>query len=308
MSDGIAHIKTCLFVLIGIILCIRLHGQQTISYDITTATDYKKVFLFNTLLASDSAKLKNKAGRTLPDENVYALEFSHIINTEFILFETNGSALVIDTGGNFFMRNLENFDAKPIPLHINIDTLGLGIENLIIECSNRDLENLVVYVVPYSKYRLANTEPAVNTKLSFRLEEIIYGAKGKVPPRLIDLWREQIKFDPENRKVLYDFKVIVPKDMLKRGTVSLMIYDLSYQVVAIFPELKNPINTITRDNIITNTYVYKIFINGDEEVKKGLIHFLSPEDEEKKQKALEELQNPPTPQENSPEKSTEKPE
>lgn len=308
MSDGIAHIKICLFVLIGTIFCTRLHGQQTISYDITTATDFKKVFLFNTQLPADSAKLKNKAGRPLPDDNVYALEFSHIINTEFILFEADGSALIIDTGGNFLMRNLENFDAKPIPLHINIDTLGLGRKNLIIECSNRDLENLVVYAVPYSKYRLANAEPAVNTKLSFRLEEIIYGAKGKIPPRLIDLWREQIKFDPENRKILYDFKVILPKDMLKRGTVSLMIYDLTYQVVAIFPELKKPINTIKRDNIITNTYVYKIFINGDEEVKKGLIHFLSPEDEEKKQKALEEQQTPPAPQEGSPEKSAEKPE
>ena len=235
MSDGIAHIKTFLLVLVGIILCTRLHGQQTIAYDVTTATDYKKVFLFNTLLATDSAKLKNKAGRPLSDDNVYALEFSHIINTEFILFETDGSALVIDTGGNFLLRNMENFDAKPIPLHINIDTLGLGKKNLIIECSNRDLENLVLYVVPYSKYRLANIEPAVTTKLTFRLEEIIYGAKGKVPPRLIDLWREQIKFDPENRKIMYEFKVILPKDMLKRGTVSLMIYDLTYQVVAIFP-------------------------------------------------------------------------
>lgn len=302
MSDGIAHIKTFLLVLVGIILCTRLHGQQTIAYDVTTATDYKKVFLFNTLLATDSAKLKNKAGRPLSDDNVYALEFSHIINTEFILFETDGSALVIDTGGNFLLRNMENFDAKPIPLHINIDTLGLGKKNLIIECSNRDLENLVVYVVPYSKYRLANIEPAVTTKLTFRLEEIIYGAKGKVPPRLIDLWREQIKFDPENRKIMYEFKLILPKDMLKRGTVSLMIYDLTYQVVAIFPELKLPVNNIKRDNIITNTYVYKIFINGDEEVKKGLIHFLSPEDEEKKQKALEEQQNQSAPQENSPEK------
>lgn len=283
-----------------LLFCFALKAQQTIAFDITTTTDFKKAFLFNTTRLADSTKLLNKAGKKLPDDWVYALEFPHIINNEIILFEADGSALLIDSGGNFMMRDMEKVDAKAIPLHINIDTLGLGKKDLMIECSNRDLENLVIYVQPFSQYKVAGSEPTVKSKFTFRLEEIIYGAKGKIPPRLIDLWREQVKIEPENRKVLYEFSVIVPKDMLKRGTVSLMIYDLSYQVVAIFPELKKTVNVIKRDNIITNTYVYKIFINGDEEVKKGLIHFLSPEDEEKKQKELEEQQNPPA--------ETEKPE
>jgi hypothetical protein len=288
--DGfLNHIKT--FVITAMIL-LQGHSafaQQTIAFDISTQNDNKRVFLFNTRQQVDSVHLKNKAGKNLPADNVFPADYPHKYAPEIILFEADGSVLYIDTGGNFYMRDVENFEAKPISLKINIDTLGLGKKNLMIECSNRDLENLEVFVVPFDKYRVASTTPQVTTKINFRLEEIIYGAKGKTPPRLLDLWKEQIQFNPADRKILYDYQLILPFDMVKRGKVTLIVYDLSYQVVAIYPDMTKTVNTITRDNIISATYVYKIFMNGKEEVKKGLIHYLSPEDEQKKQ----ELLNPP---------------
>jgi hypothetical protein len=286
------HIK--IFVITAMILQGHsAFAQKTIAFDISTQNDNKRVFLFNTRLKTDSVHLKNKAGKNLPADNVFPADYPHKYAPEIILFEADGSVLFIDTGGNFYMRDVENIDAKPISLKINIDTLGLGKKNLVIECSNRDLENLEVFVVPFDKYRVASAMPQVTTKLSFRLEEIIYGAKGKTPPRLLDLWKDQIQFNPEDRKILYDFQLILPIDMVKRGKTTLIIYDLSYQVVAIYPDLTKTVNVITRDNIISATYVYKIFMNGKEEVKKGLIHYLSPEDEQKKQ----ELLNPPPPPE-----------
>lgn len=296
MSNFTGHIKYCLLILvIGVLQSVAVQAQNTIAYDISTSTDYKRVFLFNTQLRADSAPIFNKAGRKLSEEEAFAMDNPHADYRFVTLFESDGSALLLDTGGNLFLQNVEDFEAKPKPLHINIDTLGVKTENVIIETSSNDLENLKLFVIPYSKYKVSNGEPAVKTQMSLRLEEIIYGAKGKVPPRLLDMWREQIKFIPENRKILYDFTLVLPESMVYReGTITMMIYDLSYQVVAIFPDLQKAVNVIRRDNILTNTYVYKIFFN-EEEVKKGLIHFLSPEDEKKKQEELNQ-QNKPKPE------------
>lgn len=293
MHGFLNHIKKVILQAVCLLQIFAANAQQTISFDITTASDNKRIFLFNTQLPGDSVVFKNKQGKKLPAESVIPSEFSHLLAPEIILFESDGSMLYIDSGGNFFIRDVENPDAKPVSLKTNLDTLKLGKKNLVIECSSRDLENLEVFVVPFEKYAVSNAVPQVNTKLTFRLEDIIYGAKGVTPPRLLDLWKEQITFDPADRKVMYDYKLILPKEMVKRGKVTLIIYDLSYQVVAIYPDLVKPVNVIKRDNIISATYVYKVFMNGKEEVKKGLIHYLSPEDEQKKlddQKKQEEEQ------------------
>lgn len=281
MNDKHKYQKYFTVVLIFLIH-LSTNAQKSIVYDIATSIDNKQLLLFNTTFALDSALIKRKNGRALTVDEAYATEFYHSDIRFFTLFEADGSALLIDTGGNLFTQDIENFDAKPKALHINIDTLGIGKKNIIIEASSVDLENLKVFVIPYSKYIYKEGEPSARTQLSLKLEEIIYGAKNKVPPRLLDLWKEQVGFEPANRKVLYNFSVLLPASMANReGEKILMLYDLSNQVVAIFPDLDKTQNTLRRENIISKTYIYKLYFN-DEEVKKGLIHFLSPEDEEKK--------------------------
>lgn len=282
MNGFLSHIKILLIVIPGLFSFITAHGQHSLTIDISPPGSYKRVLMFNTRLRADSLKLQNATGKQIPKDYVFAAPLFHKNTPEFSLYETGGSALVMDTGGNLYMRDLENPDAKPIPLKMNIDTVGLGKKDIMIECSDRDPLNLVIYVFPASQYKVTDLEPKVTTKITIRLEELIYGAKGKVPPRLLDLWKDQVRIDPDNRRVLYDFTLILPKDMVKRGEVTLMIYDLSNQVVAIYPNLKKTENVIKRDNIMTNTYIYKVYLNGTEEVKKGLIHYLSPENEEKK--------------------------
>lgn len=287
-------------LLLGIVLSFSTKAQKTIVYDIATETESKLVFLFNTSLQLDSAPIFNKKKRALTADEAYQTEYYHNDSRFIPLFEADGSALLIDTGGYLFTRDNDNFEAKPKPLNINIDTLGAGKKNLIIEVSSRDLENLKIFVIPYTKYYLSSGDPNVKSQLSLKLEEIIYGAKNKVPPRLLDLWKEQVSFVPADRKVLYNFSVVLPPSMAHReGNKILMIYDLSHQVVAIFPDLNKTENILYRENIISKTYIYKLYFN-EEEVKKGFIHFLSPEDEEKKRL---ELENPkPNPdQESEPE-------
>lgn len=280
---------------LGIAVSISAYAQKTIVYDVATDTENKLVILFNTSLQLDSAPIFNKRKKALTDDEAFKTEYYHI-DTRFItLFETDGSALLIDTGGNFFIQDIDSFEAKPKPLRINVDTIGAGKKNIIIEASSRDLENLKVFVIPYDKYYLSSGEPTVKTQLSFKLEEIIYGAKNKVPPRLLDLWHEKVSFVPANRKVLYNFSVVIPPSMANReGKKILMVYDLSNQVVAIFPDLNKEVNVLRRENIISKTYIYKLYFN-DEEVKKGLIHFLSPEDEEKKRLESQEQETKPEP-------------
>lgn len=271
-----------LFIVLGMLQSTAVVAQNTIVYDIATDSESKQIFLFNTTLKSDSAPIFNKANKQLTEYDAYVSDNFHIDIRFFTLFEADGSALLIDTGGNFFTLDNENIEAKPKPLYINIDTLGAGKKNIVIETSSNDLENLKVFVIPYAKYRLAAGEPKVKTQMSFRIEEIIYGAKNKVPPRLLDIWKEEVSFVPENRKVLYNFSVILPQSMVNRsGERTLMVYDLANQVVAIYPHLNKKNNVLYRENIMTKTYIYKLYFN-DEEVKKGFLHFLSPEDEQKK--------------------------
>lgn len=257
-------------------------GQTSFAIDIAPPGSYKRIVLFNTKIKPDSLKLLNANGKPLPKQYIATTELPHIEHPEFVLFEEDGSALIIDTGGNLFMRNTENEKALPISLKTNIDSLGLGLKNLIIECSTRDMENLVIYVCPAAKFKVQSTEPTITTKFVFKLDDILYGAKGKVSPKMVAAWQNQVQINPEDRKVMYDYKLILPRDMIKRGQVTLMIYDLSHQVVAIYPDLKKTENIIKRDNIMTNTYIYRVFFNGETEVKKGLIHYLSPENEKKK--------------------------
>lgn len=281
-------------LLLSITITLNLKAQKTIVYDIATNTENKKVLLFNTSLQLDSAPIFTKSKRVLTEDEAYKTEFYHADTRFFTLFEADGSALLIDTGGGLFLQDIDNFDAKPKSIYLNIDTLGAGKKNIVIEVSNQDLENLKIFVTPYTQYYLSSGEPKVKTQIALKLEEIIYGAKNKVPPRLLDLWNEKVTFDPANRKVLYNFKVLLPPSMVQReGKRTLMVYDLSHQVVAIFPNLDKEINILTRDNIITKTYIYKLYFN-DEEVKKGFLHFLSPEDEQKKNEA----ENTPPAQQN----------
>ncbi len=273
-------------LLVAIVLfCFESKAQKTIAFDIATSTDSKQILLFNTSLHLDSAPIYTTKKRKLSVDEAYASEYYHNEIQFFQLFEADGSALLIDTGGYLYLQDNENIEAKPKPLYINIDTLGLGRKNLIIETSSKDLENLKLFVIPYAKYTFKGGEPNVKSQLSLRLEEIIYGAKNKVPPRLLDLWNEQVKFIPENRKILYNFSIILPPSMVyRKGEKTLMVYDLANQVVAIFPNLDKDVNVLRRENIMTKTYIYKLYFN-EEEVKKGFLHFLSPEDEQKKKEA-----------------------
>lgn len=289
------HINYPLLLLVSLLQCVALNAQRTISFDITTDYDSKQVLLFNTNLYADSAPLVNKAKRKLTEDEAFASEYSHSDMRFFTLFEADGSALLIDTGGYFYIIDNDNVNAKEKPLYINIDTIGAGKKNIIIEASSRDLVNLKIFVTPYANYRVSDAEPKVRTQLSLKLEEIIYGAKNKVPPRLLDMWNEQVSFTPTNRKILYNFSVILPSSMANReGKKTLMVYDLANQVVAIFPDLNKEINTLRRENIMTKTYIYKLYFN-EEEVKKGFLHFLSPEDEQKKKEA-ENTHSPPEPE------------
>lgn len=286
--NGIIIYSKILFFLLAICLQGIAIGQTSFAIDISPPGSYKRVVLFNTKTKTDSIKLLNTNGKPLPKQYVVAIPMHHVEYPEITLFEEEGSALVIDTGGNLLMRNMENDKALPVPLKINIDSLGLGVKNLVIECCTSDMENLVLYVSPASQYKVQSTEPTLKTKFVFKLDEILYGAKGKASPKMVAAWQSQIQINPEDRKVLYDYKLLLPKDMIKRGQVTLMIYDMSHQVVAIYPDLKKTENIIKRDNIMTNTYIYRVFFNGEVEIKKGLIHYLSPENEKKK---LEEQSN-----------------
>lgn len=282
---SIKKYKSYAAIVLSLLLCFTAQGQKTIVFDIATETENKLILLFNTSLQLDSTPIFNHKKRALTEDEAYKTEFYHSDTRFFTLFEADGSALLIDTGGNLFTQDIDNFEAKPKPLYINIDTLGSGKKNLILETSSKDLENLKIFVIPYTKYYLSNGDPKVQTQLSLKLEEIIYGAKNKVPPRLLDAWKEQVSFIPENRKILYNFSIILPPSMANRkGKKTLMVYDLANQVVAIFPHLDKTNNILLRENIITKTYIYKLYFN-EEEVKKGFLHFLSPEDEKKKNEA-----------------------
>ncbi|HYG15959.1 MAG TPA: hypothetical protein VEC12_09420 [Bacteroidia bacterium] len=282
MGLFLTHIKILAIAILAMLQPVPSAGQQTIAFDINTPNTYKRLFLFNTQLPADSVELKNTAGKSLPSEYITPMEYAHVYAPEIILFEAEGSLFCIDTAGNFYLRDTEKPDSKPVSLGICIDTLNLGMKDIILECSEKDMENLVVYAVPLSKYKVAGTEPQVSTKLTFNIEEIVYTAKGKVPPTLLASWKDKITFDPENRKVMYEFKINMPRDMVRRGSVTLIIYDLSNQVVAIYPDIKKTTTALKRENIMSATYIYKVFFNGDEEVKKGLIHFMSPDEDERK--------------------------
>jgi len=288
-------------IVISLIHCVAINAQRTIIYDVATAFTSKQVLLFNTNLYADSTPLINKAGKKLTEDEAIASEYEHSEMRFFTLFEADGSALLIDTGGYFYSIDNDDINAKAKPLHINIDTIGAGKKNIIIETSSQDLVHLKIFVIPYVNYKLSGGNPKVKTQLSLKLEEVIYGAKNKVPPRLLDEWNEQVGFIPENRKILYSFSVIFPPSMANRkGKKTLMVYDLSRQVVAIFSNLDKPKNTLHRENIMSKTYIYKLYFN-DEEVKSGLLHFLSPEDEGKRKEA-ENAPPPTTEPENQEEK------
>lgn len=277
------HIKILAIATLAMLQPVPSPGQQTIAFDINTPNTYKRLFLFNTQLIADSVELKNTSGKRLPAEYITPMEYVHAYAPEIILFEAGGSIFYIDTAGDFYLRDSERPDNKPVSMGFNVDTFNLGNKDIIFECVEKDAgENLVVYAIPLSKYKVAATEPQVSTKLTFNIEEIIYTAKGKVPPRLLAKWKDEISFNPENRKIMYEFSVNMPRDMVRRGNVTLMIYDLSNQVVAIYPNIKKPVTLLKRENIMSATYIYKVFFNGDEEVKKGLIHFMTPDEEERK--------------------------
>lgn len=284
MRNITANIKILFLAAFCLLAASRSNAQKTIAVDINNSDYSKRFFLYNTKYITDSIYWKNSAGKNIPRDEIYAADLRHNLVEEIVLFETDGSLLCIDTGGNFYMRDGTNPDSKPVYLKTNIDELGLGHKNIILECSNADLENLYVYAIPYASYKVSAKEPSVPTKLTVRLEDLIYGAKGKTPPRLLSLWEEEIKIDPEDRKILYEFRVYLPKEMIVRGKATMMIYDLSHQVVAIYPNLNKLVNVVRRENIMSATYVYKIFF-GEEEVKKGLIHYLSPENEAKEKES-----------------------